>query len=147
MKVVFLKDVGGVAPRGMVKDVADGYALNFLIPRMLAEQATPDKVARVQADMKLTAASDAERKAKGSAWAKQLDGKTVAVTAKANVKGHLYKHLSADTVVDSIKKQHNIDVESTAITFGSHIKEIGESKATVKFGEYVAHITVDVKAE
>ena len=104
MKVVFLKDVGGVGVRGAIKDVADGYALNFLIPRKLAEQATADKVARVQAEMKITAASEAERKAKGSAWAKELDGKSVVVVAKANEKGHLYKQLSPDAVADMIKK-------------------------------------------
>ena len=146
MKVVFLKDVGGVAPRGTIKDVADGYALNFLIPRKLAEQATADKVARVQAEMKVTAASEAERKAKGSAWAKQLDGKTVIVSAKANDKGHLYKQLSSDIVAEAIKKEFNIDVEASAIIFATHIKEIGESKGTVKFGEHTAHITIDVKA-
>ena len=146
MKVVFLKDVGGVAPRGTIKDVADGYALNFLIPRKLAEQATPDKVARVQAEMKVTAASEAERKAKGSAWAKELDGKTISVIAKANDKGHLYKQLSPDAVADMIKKEHGIDTDAGAIAFESHIKEIGESKTTVKFGEHIAHITVEVKA-
>jgi len=146
MKVVFLKDVGGVAARGVIKEVADGYALNFLIPRKLAEQATPDKVARVQAEMKVTAASEAERKAKGSAWAKQLDGKTVTVSAKANDKGHLYKQLSSDAVAEAIKKEYNIDIDANAIVFESHIKEIGESKATIKFGEHIAHITIAVKA-
>ena len=45
MKVIFLKDVAKVGQHGKMKDVADGYALNFLIPRGLAIQATPDKVA------------------------------------------------------------------------------------------------------
>jgi large subunit ribosomal protein L9 len=146
MKVVFLKDVGGVGVRGAIKDVADGYALNFLIPRKLAEQATADKVARVQAEMKITAASEAERKAKGSAWAKELDGKSVVVVAKANEKGHLYKQLSPDAVADMIKKEYGIDTDTGAISFESHIKEIGESKAAVKFGDHTAHITVEVKA-
>ena len=45
MKVIFLKDVAKVGQHGTMKDVSDGYALNFLIPRGLAIQATPDKVA------------------------------------------------------------------------------------------------------
>ena len=43
MKVIFLKDVGGVGQRGTIKDISDGYAQNFLIPNGLAEQATAEK--------------------------------------------------------------------------------------------------------
>ena len=45
MKVIFLKDVGGVGQRGSIKEVSDGYAMNFLIAQGLAVQATPEKVA------------------------------------------------------------------------------------------------------
>ena len=45
MKIIFLKDVKGVGQRDALKDVSDGYALNFLIPQGLAVQATPDKIA------------------------------------------------------------------------------------------------------
>jgi large subunit ribosomal protein L9 len=146
MKVVFLKDVGGVGVRGTIKDVADGYALNFLIPRKLAEQATPDKVARVQAEMKEHAAKEAHHAAQGSAWAKQLDGATVTVAAKANEKGHLYKQLGPEAVAEAIKRDHQIDIDADAIAFEGHIKEVGESKAAVKLGGHTARITVITKA-
>jgi large subunit ribosomal protein L9 len=146
MKVVFLKDVGGVGQHGTIKEVADGYALNFLIPRKLAEQATPDKVAKVQAAMKATAAIVAERSAKGSEHAKKLSGASIAVEARVNEKGHLYKQLSADVVALAIKKEHGIDVAADAIHFSSPIKETGESKAEVTFGAHVAKVNIVTRA-
>ncbi|HVM73429.1 MAG TPA: 50S ribosomal protein L9 [Candidatus Paceibacterota bacterium] len=146
MKVVFLKDVGGVGIRGSVKDVADGYAINFLIPRHLAEQATPDKVSKVQAEMKAHAAQDAAREAQGSAWTKQLDGTTVTVSAKANDKGHLYKQLSSDAVAEAIKKEHQISIDAGTIAFQNPIKSTGESKAKIKIGNNIANVTIVTKA-
>ncbi len=146
MKVIFLKDVGGVGARGTIKDVADGYALNFLIPRKLAEQATPDKVVRVQSEMKVQADKDSEHKALESAWVKQIDGKVITIAAKANDKGNLYKQLSPDAVVEAIENEYKIKVSSDAVYFDGHIKTIGESKMTIKLGGHTAHMTVVVKA-
>jgi hypothetical protein len=58
MKVLFKKDVGGVGQRGTIKDVSDGYALNFLIPQGLAEQATPEKIATHQKNQKIALHKD-----------------------------------------------------------------------------------------
>lgn len=146
MKVVFLKDVGGVGVHGTIKEVADGYALNFLIPRKLAEQATPEKVAKVQAQMKEAAAKETERTAQGSAHAKELDGTSVTVEARANEKGHLYKQLSGDVVALAIRREKGIDVAADAVRFPNPIKEVGESKAQIKFGTHVAKVMIFVKA-
>jgi large subunit ribosomal protein L9 len=147
MKVIFLKDVGGVGVHGTIKEVADGYALNFLIPRKLAEQATPDKVTKVQAQMNVVAAALAEKSAKGSEHARKLDGTNVTVEAKANEKGNLYKQLSTDAVALAIKTEQGIEVSGDMIHFNNPIKETGESPAEVKFGTHVAKITIVTKVE
>jgi large subunit ribosomal protein L9 len=146
MKVLFLKDVGGVGVRGTVKDVSDGYALNFLIPHKLAEQATSDKVAAFEVRRAAELASQLAREAQGSASAKRLDGSTVTVEAKANEKGHLYKQLSSDVIVLAIKKEYGIELAPDSIISDGHIKEVGESKATIKIGKHTARITVLTKA-
>ena len=145
MKVVFLKDVGGVGRQGTIKEVADGYALNFLIPRKLAEQATADKVAKVQGAMKESAAKAAEREAQGGAYIKQLEGTTLEVEAKANEKGHLYKQLSSEAVVSAIKKYHGIEISADAVIFEKPIKEVGESKISIKLGSHVGHLSLIIK--
>lgn len=142
MKVVFLKDVGGVGARGTLKEVADGYALNFLIPNKLAEQATPDKVAKVQGEVQAHADKEKEREAIGGAQAKRLDGARVTIKAKANEKGHLYKQLSAEDVAQALKTDLKEDVPAASIHFDDHIKQVGESQATVKIGSHSSRITV-----
>jgi large subunit ribosomal protein L9 len=146
MKVVMLKDVAKVGQHGQIKDIADGYALNFLIPKGFAEQATPEKVVKVQAQMKIIAAAEAEKSAKESQSARKLDGAAVTVEAKANEKGHLYKQLSTDVVAAAINAQQGIDVSSEMVHFSNPIKETGESKAEVRFGAHEAKITIVTKA-
>ena len=142
MKVVFLKDVGGVGVRGSIKDVADGYALNFLIPRKLAEHATADTVAKVSGKMQKIAEKDQERAALSKAQMKRLDGARITVHAKANEKGHLYKQLSAEDICSALKSELHEDVPVQSIRFDEHIKQIGESAVTIRIGSNAARVTV-----
>jgi len=91
MKVILLKDVPNVGQRFEVKVVADGFALNFLIPQKNAEVATPASLKKVAV---AKAAADAERKIQADLLAKNLkdlNGKTITLSGKVNDKGHLFK--------------------------------------------------------
>lgn len=146
MKVVLIKDVGGVGARGTIKDVADGYALNFLIPRGLAQQGTPDKIAKVQAEIQALTASNAARDAEYASIAKKINGVSIDIEGKANEKGHLYKQLSAEVIVAALKAQHQADVSTESVHFEKAIKETGESSVVLKLGMHTAHVTVVTKA-
>ena len=146
MKVIFLKDVGGVGARGTIKEVSDGYALNFLIPRKLAEQATPDKVAKVQGEITASAAKQAAHEAIGVAQAKRLDGARITVKARVNDKGNLYKQLSAEDVLKALKTELKEDVPATSIAFDAPIKAAGESQVTIKFGTHKVKVMILTKA-
>ena len=146
MKVVFLKDVGGVGARGTIKEVADGYALNFLIPRKLAEQATADKVAAVKGEMDALTAKEQAREMIAGEQAKRLEGARLTVKVTANEKGHLYKQLSAEDVVKAFKAELKEDVPVRSIVFESPIKVAGESQITIKFGAHVARVLILTKA-
>lgn len=127
MKVLFLKDVGGVAQRNTVKEVSDGYALNYLIPRGLAVQATPDKLV---AHAKATAASEAvskETDAKKAAQIRAADGQKVVIKAKANEQGHLFKGIKKEDISEAIADAFGalIDPRTIAGTLDI-IKEAGE---------------------
>lgn len=144
MKVIFKKDVGGVGQRGTVKEVSDGYALNFLIPQGLAEQATPDKVAAHQKNQK---AVEEENAAKEKGWAEQtkrLNGATFQVHVKTNDKGHLYKALGHDQIIAEIKKVFGLDVPQTAIVLNAPIKSQGEHTISISFGKNVAKLKLIV---
>ncbi len=146
MKVIFKKDVGGVGQRGKIKEVSDGYALNFLIPNGMAEQATPDKVAAYQKAEEAVAKDQAIRDAEWEGYARKIDGGKFQILVKANEKGSLYKQLTAAEIVAEIKKVYSVDVPTDALVINAPIKQVGETDVTVKFGTHTAKVTLILKA-
>jgi large subunit ribosomal protein L9 len=145
MKVLFKKDVGGVGQRGTIKDVSDGYALNFLIPQGLAEQATPEKVAAHQKNQKIVAAETAQRDKENEALAARLNGAKFAVHVRTNEHGHLYKQLGQDVIIAEIQKVFGATVPPSAVMINGSIREAGEHNLTIKFGKSESKLTVIVK--
>ena len=91
MKVILLKDIGGVGKKGEVKEVADGYAFNSLIPQKLVEQATKEKIAQHEADQKKHADARAAEDAALSTLVEGLNGERVEMKLRATEKGGLFK--------------------------------------------------------
>jgi large subunit ribosomal protein L9 len=126
MKVIFLKDIPRVGKRYDVKDVNDGYALNFLIPRKLAEMATPNAVAQLEKRMKDI---KIEREMQEDLLQKNLEeikGKIVIIKAKADEKGHLFSGIKNKEITKEMKAQHNAEISEESIVLEKPIKEIGE---------------------
>ena len=143
-----LKDVKGVGQRDALKEVSDGYALNFLIAQGLAVQATPEKVAAHAEKKQLASASAAEQAKVHEAQAKKITGVTVTVSARANDKGHLYEHLALPAIAAALGAATGVHVTPEAIVLAEHIKSTGESQAEVRLGVSKARFTVNVtKAE
>lgn len=146
MKVIFLKDVRGVGKKGEVKDVADGYALNALIPSKSVIQATADKVAEYEKRAKEDA-----RIADGLAHAaehdaQRLEGKALIVRMKANEHGHLYTHVSEDQITIGMKATIGCTTEPKIIILDGPIKATGDWKCEAHFGKYPARFIVQVVA-
>ena len=131
MRIILLKDVGGVGKIGDVKDIADGYALNKLIPHGLAAQATPDKLASHQKKMGEIVAQKEKEDAKLKEAINGLRGARVELTVKATEKGGLFKTIGPKEIGDAIKSQKNISLPVEAVkplepvkTTGDHIIKI-----------------------
>ena len=125
MKIILLKDAGGVGKRDSIVEVSDGYALNFLIPRGLGEQATPNKIEelvkrRHQSEMNLSA-----QRQKLAGLAEKLKGKTLAIASKANDKGHLYKSVTPEMIAKEIETLYQIKVPAESITTRESIRAVG----------------------
>lgn len=147
MKIVLLKDVKGVGKKHDVKTVADGFALNSLIPQKLAEVATAKVLARVELIKKQ---EEADKKVQEDLLAKNLKAlhdATVEVVAEANEKGHLFAGLHAADVAPLVKAQTQIDVAAEFIKIDKAIKEVGEHKIDVKVQGKSATFTLVVKAK
>jgi large subunit ribosomal protein L9 len=144
MKVLMLKDVKGVARRDEMKEVSDGYAINFLIAQGLAVQATPEKIAQHEARQKIESAAHAAREAELRALVARVQDMVIEIPAKANATGHLYTQLSSKQIIDALKKEVGEAVPHTAVLLSNPIKQVGESDVSVKCGAHTLHFKVNV---
>ncbi len=146
MKVIMLKDVGGVGQRGAIKDVSDGYALNYLIPNGLAEQATPQKIDAHAKRQVEAAASNAAREKHWADAAKKIEGAVIDITVRANAQGHLYNQLSTELVRAEIKKVFGVDVPPDAVLLNAPVREVGEREIVIRMGTSSARVRMIVKS-
>lgn len=146
MKVILIQDVARLGQRSEVKDVPNGHALNFLIPRKLAIPATPENLRRHSAwlEQKESERNDAEEAFKSVL--ESLRGKTVTHKASANEKGHLFSGINSD-VISKLLKEEGHDVLPDDIVLDHPIKEIGSFEITLKRGEQHGPFTLEVTAE
>jgi len=146
MKVIFLKDVRRVGRAGEVKDVADGYAANFLFPSKSAEPATADKVAQIEKQKQ--AAAEAVRKEEEVLSNKVvlLGGKVVTIPVRATPKGGLFKTVIAKDVAKAILAQHALQIPEESIVLASAIKTVGEHAVHLVAKNKKAEMTVVVAA-
>lgn len=146
MKVILLKSVPKIGSKYQVLDVADGYAMNALLPRGLAQVATKSALARV-AELKLT--EDVDRKVREDLLMKNLASiadVTVEYVGKANEKGHLFAGIHKEEIIDALKKQDRVDITPEYLILDKPIKEVGEHKITVDVQGKTAEFTLVVKA-
>lgn len=145
MKVVLLKDVPDVGRKNEVKNVSDGYAFNFLIPRKLAEMGTPQAIAKVE---RTRNQQETERRIQTDLLLKNikaLEGMTLELSEKANEKGHLFSGIHKETIATELKKQKRIDILPEFVELPKPIKEAGEYKISLKAQDKIVELTLVVK--
>jgi len=142
MKVILLKDVAKVGQHGTIKEVSDGYALNFLIARGLAVQATAEKVKQFEAQVKTESAEKEKREGEVKGLIESLEGKRIEMKVRATAKGGLFKSI---TVAD-IKKALGTNIPEDAIQLEKPIKQTGEHEITIASGNAKAKMILAVVA-
>jgi large subunit ribosomal protein L9 len=145
MKVIFLSDVKGSGKKGDLKEVADGYAKNFLLPKKLAAEATAKSIAELESKK----AADTHRtelaKADAEEFAKKISGSKITIKSKAGAGGKLFGAVTAANVADAIEAAYNFAVDKKKITLASDIKTFGIYPAEIKLFQGVsAKINVEV---
>lgn len=147
MKVIFIKDVKGSAKTGDVKEVADGYARNFLLAKGLAVEANQKNMS----DLAGKKASEQHKKDVEKAAAQEIaaaiNGKKVTAKAKAGQGGKLFGSITSGNISDLIESQLGRKVEKKKISM-NEIKSFGTYEAEIKlYNGISAKITVDVTEE
>lgn len=138
MKVILLQNVPGTGDQGEVKNVADGYARNFLIKKGLAKVATDEAVKQLkkrQEKMQKRVLREEKDKKKNIS---KVDGKMVHLKAKVNDADKLYAAISARTISDEINKQLNLNIGPKQIWISKPIKELGEHIVKVSLSSGVS---------
>jgi large subunit ribosomal protein L9 len=147
MKVLFKKDVADVAKAGQVKDVADGYARNFLIPRGLAVAATSGALKQV-ADLQAVAARHAAEEEQAARDLKaRLEGQPVVIEAKAGSQGRLYGSVTTADVATAIQKQLGAAVDRRDLDIAEPVRQVGSYQVAARLHRAVtATLTIEVRA-
>ena len=136
MKVIFNVDVKGKAKKGELKEVSDGYARNYLLPRKLASEATADNINALK--LKAKAAQMAREKAEAEANAAKLGEITVTIRAKAGGAGKLFGAVTSQEISAALKEQHGIEIEKNKIVQAEPIKTFGAYQIKAKLGYEVS---------
>ena len=132
MKVVLQKDVPGLGKKDTAADVAEGYARNYLIPRVLALPASSAALKRIEVIRDAERRKEAREEAKAREDARKLKEHGVTIRTKAGDKGRLYGSITSKDVADAIRAVIGVDVDRRKIELKDPIRELGEHMVTVK---------------
>lgn len=148
MKVILTQDVKGTGKAGEVKDVADGYARNFLIPRKLAVPATAGALKgvaqRQAAELKRGAAEETAARQ----LAEQIASGPVVMTAKVGDQGRLYGSITSADVAEGLNRRLAQPIDKRRIELSDPIRQLGSFQVPIRLHRNVtASLTVEVQAE
>ncbi|MCX6761903.1 MAG: 50S ribosomal protein L9 [Candidatus Moranbacteria bacterium] len=134
MQIILLRDVKNLGKKGELKNVSDGYARNFLFAKKLAEVATKESVARVEAQRKKEKTVELENLEKTKKLAAELKDKLIEIKAKGKEEGKLFGSISAKDVAGEISKL-GFTVSEKSIIMDAHIKEVGEYEIKISLAQ------------
>lgn len=135
MKVIFLQDVPGSGSQGEIKEVANGYAMNYLVRKNLAMPATDQAVARLKAQKKAEEKKKAEAEAELANQSRALNGKTITLKAKVGSRGKLYGSVTSNDIVAELKKAYGLELDKRKIELSEPLHELGTFDVIVKLAK------------
>ena len=148
MKVVFMEYVPNVGKAGQIKEVADGYGKNFLIPHKLAMPAKAGDIKNVEAQIKARARVAAKTEAEMKALAAELEGKEISIKAKVGQQGRLYGSITSADIATGLESSMKITIDKRKIELAEPIRSAGTYEVPIKLGKDIAtKIKVTVVSE
>jgi len=135
MKVILIKDVKNTGKRGDVKDVAVGYARNFLFARGLARPASAGAEVQIKKQQEKKVKQEKQDLSVTQKLADKLNGSSIAIQVKkVNEGGTLYAAVKASEIVSAVKKQVGETITASQVKFENPIKELGEHEVSISLG-------------
>jgi large subunit ribosomal protein L9 len=147
MKIILMEDVASLGRRGEVREVATGYARNFLLPKKLAVAATPGNLQNLEHLKRQRERIEEKARDEARATAQRIAGLTLAVTTRASEDGRLFGSVSAQDVVQFLEG-HKITLEKRRVGLEEPIKALGEYQVPIRLPHDVtATLAVTVTRE
>jgi large subunit ribosomal protein L9 len=147
MKVLLTKDAPGIGRAGDIKEVSDGHARNFLIPRGFGVLATEGLIHKTAKESKEKREKLEREQARMADFAQKLGKLKLILTGKAS-KDHLFAAIRELDIANELKRQHNIEVDPKLIHLTAPIKTLGPAQAEIKFSPTLkATINIEVKPQ
>jgi len=150
MKVIFLQDVPNVARAGEIKEVANGYGRNFLIPRELALLAKSPAISLIEAQRKIKARNQADNSTEVVELANQLDGREVILKARAGAKDRLYGSITNADIAAELESTNGLVIDKRKIELDEPIRQLGSYEVAIRLAKDVIpkiKVTVTEKEE
>ena len=137
MKVVFLKDVKGKGKKGEVKNVADGYAQNFLVKNGYAVEASNQAMSQLEGQKKLDEKNAAAELQAAKDLKDQLEELTVEIKAKSGEGGRLFGSVSTKQIADTLQKKYGFKIDKRKMECSDGIRSLGFTNVPVKLHQDV----------
>ena len=134
MRVVFLMDVASKGKRGEIRDVADGYARNFLIPRGLALPATPSAIKATQTLSKEREDRQAREKEMINEVSQRIEGTELLFKAKAGAKGRLHGSITSTAIASRLSEIADFEIDRKKVILDQPLHELGTHEIKVNLG-------------
>lgn len=147
MKIILLKDVENLGKKYEIKEVASGYARNYLIPQGLAKKATPDVLEWLKKIQEVEDEKAKKELEKIGKLASQIDGLELEMEVKVGEKNQLFEKITASKISKKLK-EIGYDIKKDQIELEKIIEELGEFPIKIKFNHNLeAEIKVIVTEE
>ena len=148
MKVILLQDVDGLGKAGELKDVANGYARNFLVPKKLAAGATPQLLANYQQRIAAEQRRNEKQNEQNRQQAERLGQITLTFKARVGGQGRLYGSITSQDIAAGLRESEGIAIDRRMVELPDPIRALGTYHVPVKLAQKLAsQITVNVVDE
>lgn len=132
MKIILLEPVKSLGNRGDIKEVAAGYARNYLIPKKLAIEATPGNIKRLEQEKIKIKQKEIQETEAARKLAAKIEGQVLQFTAKAGEGGKLFGSITGKEICEELYKKTGIEVDKKKLELPEPLKSIGRHEVTVQ---------------
>lgn len=148
MKIILLKDHDQLGKAGEMVEVKDGYARNFLIPRKVAIEATPENQANWEIEQQKRKEEEAIAIEEANKLKEQIESLTINIEAKGGQGGRLFGSITNNEISKALKEQADINIAKNKIELDENIKTAGVKEVTIRvYPEITANLKVNVEAK